>query len=535
MNLQIECPACQRRFQVNDDLTGKTVECGACDHRFAVTEDMTVQERKKFYPGEQSGEGLDHFGRAPIRDDVPVTFQTAQYTQGMDAEVVQPTSPIQIFASLVGVAIMLVFGLFFLLATRDGGVFNDVDLLSRFILGGFISMIGCGLLVFGAKGWRGRAIGIAIALMLALLAIIWVSPVNITPTTYGGLREPFKEAEKATVGSSELDDVEEYLSDIGYAKVVDFINKETDLEKGINGLDHVVAIYAHPVSDIAFNTLEEHLRRRLSLAPNIPIHNYKRNDIKDRLIVISGPMLNLEVVARACDEAGEVTPLTKRRLLDLSINLTSFANPKPEEMEKLKNPEHEIFCAANLGELDNIQLDRRKGAVDRLALVPDDMKKRYKSAIAQKLSEMVATESDEDLIKSAGSALQKWGVGEATIVKSVGKAVAEKLEDEQSIPKSIVEYLILAKSDQALLAVDQQWARNPTRWSDQYERLGSLGEDRLAFHIKNSPVELRNSAVDILRRVGTEKSIPTLRSALTGANDGFDISLKRAIESIQSR
>ncbi|MDA8975292.1 zinc-ribbon domain-containing protein [Akkermansiaceae bacterium] len=102
MNLQIECPACQRRFQVNDDLTGKTVECGACDHRFAVTEDTKVEERKKFYPGEQGGSGLDHFGRAPMRQDVPVTFQTAEYAQGMDAEVVHATSPIQTFASLGG-------------------------------------------------------------------------------------------------------------------------------------------------------------------------------------------------------------------------------------------------------------------------------------------------------------------------------------------------------------------------------------------------------------------------------------------------
>lgn len=535
MNLQIECPACQRRFQVDDDLTGKTVECGACDHRFSVTEKTTVQERKKFYPGEHDDGGLDHFGRAPMRECVPVTFQTAEYTQSMNAEEVQPTSPIQIFASIVGIVAMLFFGLFIFLASSEGGIFADVDLLSRFILGGFISMVGCGLLVFGAKGWRGRAIGVAIALILILFFLIWISPVKIIPSTHGGLREPLNEIEKEAAESSELNDVEKYLSKIGYAKVEDFIKKETNEEKGINGLDHVVAIYVHRLSDIAFNTLEEHLRRRLSLAPNIPIHNYKRNDMKDRLIVISGPKLNLEAVARACDEAGDVLPVSKHRLLDLSVNQASFATPKPKEMEKLKNPEHEIFCAANLSELDNIHIDRRKNAVERLAVVPDDMKKRFKSDIAQKLAEIVATESDEDLIKSAGSALQKWGLGEAAIVKAVGEAVIERLEAKQPIPKSVVDYLILVESDQALLVVDLQWARNPTRWLDQYEQLGSKGEDRLAFHIKNSPVELRKGAVDILRKVGTEKSIPTLRSAVTGANDGFDISLKRAIESIQSR
>ncbi|MDA8975291.1 hypothetical protein N9F50_01760, partial [Akkermansiaceae bacterium] len=312
---------------------------------------------------------------------------------------------------------MLLFGLLFLLGAGDGGLFTDVGLYSRFILAGFISIIGCGLLVFGAKGWRGRAIGLAIALMGILFAIIWMSPVKITPSTHGGLGEPFNEVKKETAKSSELDDVEKYLSEIGYTKVEDFIKKETNEEKGIDGLDHVVAIYAHRLSDIAFNTLEEHLRRRLSLAPDIPIHNYKRNDMKDRLVVISGPKLDLEAVARACDEAGDVLPVAKHRLLDLTITQASFANPKPEEMEKLKNPEHEIFCAANLGELDNIQMDRRKNAVERLAAVPDDMKKRYKSAIAQKLAEMVTTESDENLIESAGSALQKWGVGEASIVK----------------------------------------------------------------------------------------------------------------------
>ncbi|HCI91173.1 MAG TPA: hypothetical protein DHV60_01285, partial [Verrucomicrobiales bacterium] len=61
--MKIQCPECSQRFDVTEDLLGKTVECGSCDARFDVTTDELVAEKKKFYPGEKRDSHLDRFGR----------------------------------------------------------------------------------------------------------------------------------------------------------------------------------------------------------------------------------------------------------------------------------------------------------------------------------------------------------------------------------------------------------------------------------------------------------------------------------------
>ena len=42
MTVRIQCPACQRQFQVSEELKGRTVECGGCEKRFVVDEDAIL-------------------------------------------------------------------------------------------------------------------------------------------------------------------------------------------------------------------------------------------------------------------------------------------------------------------------------------------------------------------------------------------------------------------------------------------------------------------------------------------------------------
>lgn len=538
MSRQIQCPECHRRFQTHDDLTGKTVECGACDHRFSVGPEHVLQEKKKFYPGEHPDAGLDRFGRSQVREDVPVTFETACYRPQPDLTSIQPPTPAQSFAIAIGLAVTLGFAALFFLASGERQAFTDVDMIQRLTLGGFVCLIGSALIIFGAKNWRSKACFLSLLISFLVIGLIFLRPVHLTPSSLqAGSDQPVSSTPAATsdISADEQSEEEVYLSKIGYSKVVEFIKRNTDDKEGIDGRQRVIGIYAHPVTDSSYNTIESYLKRRLSLAPDVPVYRYKRNDNQDSLIVIADNRLNFDLCARVSEQLGNVASLPGRRIIDLDVNKSVFSDPSPEEMRKLVEEDHELFCISNLNELDHPNIDRVISAVQRLAKIPDEIKMRYKPKIASRLTTLITTEQNEKLIEAAGKALRKWGKDDPVIVKDLTKSVVEQLDQGQNVPRSLVDFLIENKSEKSLLIVDHMWAKNPNRWAEQYLSLGATGEDRLIYHLKNSPSELRRNAVIILKRIGTEKSIPALTAALRGTNDGFDISIKRAIESIKSR
>ena len=536
MSQQIQCPACNRRFQALDDLTGKTVECGACDHRFSVGLEHVVEEKRKFYPGEHSNAGLDRFGRSQVRDDVPVNFQTASYSHQVDASAVQPASPTQSVSVFTGLSIILAFAILFILTTGKDQAFTDVDMFRRMTLGGFISFVGSALIIFGAKNWRNRAFFLSAVLSVGVMCLVFLRPVHLTPSgAQAGVTDPSGASVSPRVELDEQSEEEEYLSKIGYSKVVEFIRRNNDSEKGVDGRQRVIGIYAHPVTDSSYLTIESFVRRRLSLGRDVPIYRYKRNDNKDSLIVIAGTRLNFDVIAGVCERLGNVASLPSRRIVDLSVNKTVFSDPSPEENRKLTEEDHELFCISNLNELDHPDIDRVISAVQRLGKISDGVKMRYKPKIASRLASLIATEKDDKLLNAVGSALLKWGKDDPSIVKNLTTSTLEQLEAGKPVPRSLVNFLIQNKSDKSLYIVDRMWAENPSRWSEPYIALGAAGEDRLIYHLQNSPIELRNHAVVLLKRVGTKKSIPILKSVLSGKNDGFDISVNRAIDSINAR
>ena len=313
------------------------------------------------------------------------------------------------------------------------------------------------------------------------------------------------------------------------------MERNTDPDEGIDGRQRVIGIYAHPVTNSSYNTIESYLKRRLSLDSDIPIYRYKRNDSKDSLIVIAGTRLNFDLVAGICEQLGNVATLPSRRVIDLGVSKTVFSDPSPEEMRKLIEPENELFCISNLNEMDHPNIDRVISAVQRLTQIPDEVQMRYKPKIASRLATLIATEQDEELIEECGKALRKWGKDNPAIVKDLTTSVMKQLEKEETLSRSLVNFLIENQSEKSLVIVDRMWSKNPNQWSEHYVSLGAKAEERLLFHFQNSPDNLRNNAVVLLRRVGTQKSIPTLQKALRGTNDGFDISIQRAIDSINAR
>ena len=106
---------------------------------------------------------------------------------------------------------------------------------------------------------------------------------------------------------------------------------------------------------------------------------------------------------------------------------------------------------------------------------------------------------------------------------------------DEALPLCLIQYIRRTKAPKALAIIDALWAKNPLKWEEEYSAFGRAGESRLIFHLKNSPVALKKSAVEILRKVGSSKSLSPLRAARGNGDPDFDISLNRAIDAINNR
>ncbi len=537
MNLQIQCPACERSFRSNDDLTGKTVECGACDHRFEVNIHTIVHEKERFYPGEHQDALLDRLGHSPAVDGAPVSFQRAQYSPQVSASDTMPSTPAQSFAVAAGVILISLFALIFFLGSSKGQVFQDVDMNKRLLLGGFVSLIGSGLIVAGAKTWRNRAILLSTVLFIGVIGMILLRPVHMTPKSDGEFAASEKAAESIETEVNLLDtEQDRYLNRLGYGTVERAIQKETNVDAGIDGRQRVVAVYLHPVKASVVYDLEKFFERRLSIPKTNTVLTYERENGNARLIVLSGIAESFDRVAEMSSELGRVKTLPSKRVIDIKIDTSLFAEPGGDSFQQLTDPLNERFSEANLNEMNHISIERIENAVKRLADMPPGSTLRHKPDIVAKFLELLRQkESGKEIDSAIGRALSTWAPQDKEVATEVAAIMGVRGDNDQEIPKSIVEYLIASGSPSVIALIDRMWVKDPTSWSEQYQAMGAQAESRLAYHITSSPLSVKKAAAVLLRRIGTSQSVPALRAAKGSGDEELKILLNVAIEAAGSR
>ena len=219
----------------------------------------------------------------------------------------------------------------------------------------------------------------------------------------------------------------------------------------------------------------------------------------------------------------------------VSTNTDLFLEPGNETFNQLKDPRNERFCEMNLKELSNINIERIEKAVVRFGKMPVDAAKRRRPDIVAQLLVLLKQDSGWALHDSIGRALAQWAPKDQEVVGQVSGLVLGWSEEDREVPKSLVEYLTLNGSLDVIAVVDRMWVKDPSAWSEQYEAIGAAGESRLAFHIGESPLELKKEAAILLRKIGTPKSIPALKSAMGSDDDDLKQLLMRAVDAIKSR
>jgi hypothetical protein len=99
---------------------------------------------------------------------------------------------------------------------------------ARYVLGGFVCLVAGGLMLFGAKNWRGRAFLLLLTFGGGLFALIFVRPIYLTP------KAVLDSAPELSLNESESDPIALIREETGYYVIEDRLEnlKGKDFHQG---------------------------------------------------------------------------------------------------------------------------------------------------------------------------------------------------------------------------------------------------------------------------------------------------------------
>lgn len=521
--LLIRCPTCGQRFKVGEDLRDRTVECGGCEHRFRINEEVIVRS-KKCYPGERSNPGLKHFQRVPLPSAETGSANLHGHHKKMpDPAVLEPVSPQRILAGTVGVAGMIVMALAMILGAKQGGLLDGVLFEKRMLMAGFAGLLGFTLLVYASPRARGKAVAIGLLMAMALVAIPFY----------------FKEGSTRLAESA---DFEQLAEEISKSAVVDEgARTATDLKVqiGIGPLEAEISRLAlvggnKKAFGIWLRGLRESHRYLvrdfvIRVANASPATHYYPRDQGDYLLVVSETDKSLAELADLVAAVGEVIQIhTDLEVVEVRVSNEVFVEGA---IEDLTNQDHPKFYELNKIELESIDVDRAKRAVQRLTGAPP---KLFRVDINRKLISLLGEEL-VDFKPSIAAALMTWsdqpGLASAAVLKEV-----EKLhKNKKPVSREFIALMVQEKNTGILPILDELWFDNPTVWEGLYGDFGPAIESTVLKRFPETQGTIRYSAVRLLGRAGTVQSLPVLTAAVNGSDNELRVLLEQAQNSIRGR
>lgn len=527
---------------MNDDLTGKTVECGACDHRFLVEEESIFAERSKVYPGENNKRDdgfLSRLGRSHSTSEEGQEGGSPKGGGNPKVDAIMPAGAGQNIAVGAGIIFLFLYVLIFFLGTSDGGSFQDVGKAKRYILGAFVLLISGGLILLGAKNWRGRAFFLTLLLGAALFALILTRPIYTMPDV-GLISDPeLGSTQSAAFNPVDQDgDLRDLKARVGYQVIENSLASKSPLtlKFGNSASQHIVAIFIEDLASSQFHNLEKYFQIELKIPPTEAISRYSRNNEKDSLIVISGFQLDFDSVVQVCDpRLGRATTYPELRLIELELSALHESKIKDDLRDKLSNPAHPSFFIENLNALRALDPLRRKEAVKELAKIPPNVELRYGEEIIAEFIRLIRSDADSQLLSDMGRALSIWATDDSVVVDIVTEKVEEMMKSESDVPTSLIDFLVRANGEKAPLLIETLWVKNPEVWRSQCIALGVSTEERMLFYLEGPSIRLRKAATLVLGSTGTKKALQALSKYQNTSDSELRVLVERAIAAIKGR
>lgn len=522
-HLLIRCPSCGQRFNVGEDLRERTVECGGCDHRFRVDDEVIVRGRK-FYPGERKGAELQRFNRVPMASRaVDPGVQAVRYGDVPDPAVLEPMSPQRILAGMIGAGGIVLVALLLLFGTSRGGLLDGMDLTRRLLMGGFMALLGIGLLVYANPKARMKALAVGVLMSAGMLAIPFFFRTGASDGTVGSGAAPAVETKvKEPQKSGEEMRLDALREQIGTRP----LEEEIARLEGEGGKRKAVGIWLRGMQESHRYLVRDYLQRVTS-ADQLP-HAFPR-DKGDSLMVVSGIDKSLEEMAELSKPMGEVVATyPELSLVEVKVNNENFVEG-PREM--LMNREDPAFYILNKRELESIDLQRVERAVERLSGVEP---KIYRVDVSKALVRLLGDPGVPFKGKLC-EALMVWSE-EPGAAGEVALAEVKRLSEAgQELPRGMMKLLVKEGNSGVIPVLGKLWLKNPVEWEELYGDVGAAAEAPVLRDFSNTSGATRYSAVRILGRVGGSDSLEVLKTMEAGRDSELNVLVDQAAAAIRAR
>ena len=520
-NLSIRCPSCRQRFSVGIDLMDRMVECGACDTRFRINDDV-IMRSKKFYPGERKAAELNRFQRVPLSAPLPENLRTVRYAEFDKPEQLEPTSPQRVIAGIVGVGTMVLIALMLIFSSGPGATFGAMPMENKLIIAGFVSALGLSLLVYANPKARLKAslFGLLLTAGLVSLPFFFKSHrISAPPSsvTYTDPVEPMFPTDGLETDS---------ITSLRERFTTRPLEAEQMRHEEAGTATKAYGIYITNLQQRNIYTVRDFLIRETRA--DLSSHPYPR-DRGDYLMVLSGVSMEITEVAEIAGRLGATKEIHPEiGVIVVSVNNEQFENGATD---KLNNHVDPAFYELNRRELESLDMDRVRRAVERLALSEP---KIYRADISKSLTALMA-DPGVRFHDSVARALLVW----AEDLGPAGQAGLEVLRREidagEPPSENLVALLAKAGIGEAVPSVLILWTANPLLWEKYLAEFGPQIETGALERLSTDNSALRQSALRLLGRVGTAAALPALRELMASEDPEIRVLAERAIARISER
>ncbi len=539
--MDIQCPACSAQFNSPVDITGKMVQCGNCKEKFTVNSKTVISSQSQ--ADQKNDDFLKSLQRveskavavAPMNQP---TFQQAMYQnmEGMSAADVMPLSPKSLIAIGVGIIAMLLGIVVFVVAGGPNGNMQDLSTDKRWVIAGFLAVLGSALVIFGNEKSRKKGVLLALLFALPLLAMPMIYPqqskVAYHSADYSEKRtsdSDFEDLPDLPEPEAEVVDIEAFKKMISWDKVDQLMRREIAAGMSIDqAKSSVYAVYVLGMEAKHKYNVRDFLMQRSAATEASVV--YERGQ-GNWLFLGKGMQVPLERLAEQCLQIGRVDEIfPDLRVIQVSVDPKKLVTA---DSDALTDPSSDEFYFVNYSELSSIDPKRVENAIKRLITAEPRMQRRL---IRDKLLSLAkADPTNISLLEQIGKALQIWSIEDDSSDRLLLDSLLPNIPNLADVPESIIEFGVIRQNPSIVPAVLSAWEKKPLKQEANLIALGAVAEDFIIKHLAGLDVGLKQSAVRILTQIGTSKSLPGLNALKEISSDDFKKLIESAETAIKAR
>jgi predicted Zn finger-like uncharacterized protein len=521
--LLVRCPSCRQRFKVSDDLRGRMVECGACEHRFQI-EGGVVMRGRKVYPGERAGPLLDRFQRVPHSGAAfGLVGQTVSYGPPPDPVELETVAPQRVIAGAAGVLVMIFVALLLMFGASRGGALDGMPMVNRFALAGFTSLMGMIALVYANPKARAKAFLVSLLLGCGVSSVPIFFQEGAVALGAGAVKTETPEARPWLVKNADESEIAVLRGRIGTGP----LEAEITRLAGVDGQNtRAIGLWLRGLSNNHKYLVRDYILRVTKADP--ASHAYPR-DGGDYLFLVTGITQTMDQMAELVAPFGEIVQsYPDLSVIEVRVNNENFVEAPIEKLQLKDDPD---YYTLNKRELESIDLERVKRAVQRLAKAEP---KIYRTDIARKLMSLLS-EADVDFKGNVCEALVVWADKPGPASEAAYKELKLLMDRNAQVPPEMVALLVKEKHPHAVAVLDQLWFGAPATWESLFGDLGAGAEAKILSRLPETSGSMRHSAVRILGRIGGRESLNLLEEIVVGSDSELRVLIQQSEKAIVSR